>query len=372
MGGVYQRGKVWWIYYSERGKQRHESSGSDLKHKAELKLKQREGRISEGKASGFTLDKVKWDDLKKLYLNDYKVNKKRTEVHAKILANHLAGHFEGMKVVNITSNQISDYIEKRLEVDEVKPATVNNELTALKRMFNLGKQHTPPMVGDVPKITKLEERNVREGFFDHKQFLKLRSKLPKYLYAPITLGYTYGFRKGEILDLTWNRVDFEGNVLRLEPIDTKNKEARTVYLSKECRDLLKAQWEARKDRKVISPLVFFNGADTGPIVDFRKCWATACKDVPELKGKLFHDLRRTAVRNMVRAGIPEKVAMLISGHKTRSIFERYNIVDEKDLKSASKAITKLHKAQPKGSQKDDVIKVDFAKGRKVVKKSTLK
>jgi hypothetical protein len=108
--------------------------------------------------------------------------------------------------------------------------------------------------------------------------------------------------------------------------------------------------------------VFLNGAGTGAIVDFRKRWASACKDAPELKGKLFHDLRRTAVRNMIRAGVPQKVAMMISGHKTDSVFRRYNIVDENDLAAATTAITAYHKAQPKKS-KDKVVSADFSKDK---------
>ncbi len=348
MGSVFKRpgSKYWWLKYYRNGKPYQESSKETLKWRAIKLLQKREGNIAEGKLPGIHFEKVLWDDLKKLYLNDYKVNKKRTEKHANILARHLADHFEGMRVMNITSNHISDYIEKRLDEDEVKPATVNNELIALKRMFNLGKEHRPPLVNDVPKITMLEENNIRTGFFSKSEFVTLRNRLPQYLYAVITLGHTYGFRKSEILNLTWDRVDRHNRILRLEPIDVKNKEARTIFLNDECWELIKAQWEARKARKIISPLVFLNSTGTGPIVDFRKCWATARKDVPELKGKLFHDLRRTAVRNMVRAGIPQKTAMLISGHKTDSMFRRYNIVDENDLKAATAKLTEHLDTQP--------------------------
>lgn len=107
---------------------------------------------------------------------------------------------------------------------------------------------------------------------------------------------------------------------------------------------------------------------SSPSAPARKSWATACEAVG-LKGKLFHDLRRTAVRNMVRAGVPQSVAMAISGHRTTSIFNRYNITSADDLQKATTAITAYHKAQPKGEHQDKVTRVDFSRGGKKTKRS---
>ncbi len=345
--GIYKRGNIFWIhYYDGRGRQHRESSHSEKISVARQLLKSRQGDVAKGKRPGIHFEKVRWDELCKDFLDDQTLNMKKSAWRAEISANHLKDYFEGYRVMDITTTTINGYIKKRRDVDDAAPATINRELAALKRMFTLGKEHTPPKVNEEPKIHLLEENNIRMGFFEHSHFLTLRSRLPKHLYGPITIGYFYGFRKSEILGLTWDRIDMATGVLRLEPIDTKNKEPRTIYLNEECRAIIQAQWDSRKDLKAIIPYVFPNEDGEGIITDFRKSWATACKDVAELRGKLFHDLRRTAVRNMIRAGVPQKVAMMISGHKTASVFERYNIIDEGDLKDATLKITEHIKNQP--------------------------
>ena len=241
---------------------------------------------------------------------------------------HLKQRFERAKVTQITTSETMMYIENRLE-EGAANATVNRELAALKRMLNLGARQTPPKVDRVPYIPMLKENNTRKGFFEHVGYLELKKALPEYVKPIVTFGYKFGWRLSEIIELTWDRVDLKNGIVRKEPGETKNDEARTVYLDEELKGIFKKLFT---ERRLDTSNVFLR--DGEPIRGFRKAWLKACKDA-KLKGMLFHDLRRTAVRNMVRSGIPEGVAMKISGHKTRSVFDRYNIVSDRDLKLAT-------------------------------------
>ncbi|MGD8992042.1 MAG: site-specific integrase [Desulfobacterales bacterium] len=189
----------------------------------------------------------------------------------------------------------------------------------------------------------LKEDNVRKGFFEHDEFFALRDALPSYLKGFITFAYKVGWRASEIRGLTWSQVDLNQGIVRLEVGETKNTEGRTVYLDDELKQIFEQQYETRKRQKKLIPYVFPNKEGDGKIGDFRGAWNSACKKAGIGK-KLFHDFRRTAVRNMIRSGIPERVAMMISGHKIRSVFDRYNIVSDSDLKMAARLQEKYLKS----------------------------
>ncbi len=360
MGTVYKRGKIWWIKYHKNGRQYFESSKSHLKGEAEKFLKQREGDIAKGKTPGIYYERVTFDELVKDLLADYKINNKKSEWRAKISVDHLKAYFNGMKAVDINTAQIRGYINVRLE-EKAKAATINRELSALRRAFHLTMQGGK--IDRIPHFPMLKEHNVREGFFTHDEFLALRAALPCHLHGPVTIGYRFGLRKGELLNLTWDRINLKEGVIRLEGKDTKSGKGRTIYLDDESKAILQGISDARKKLKNITPLVFLNDRGTGPLKDFRGAWEAACT-AAGLQGRLFHDLRRTAVRNMVRAGVSEHVAMGISGHRTRSVFDRYDIVSETDLKAATEKIVTHHEAL--GTEKK-VVTVDFSKKGKTRK-----
>jgi integrase len=317
------------------------------------------------------------DFLRVQNLSDLQKRQKKSFVRAQRSVNHLKEAFEGMRVAEITATLINQYIEDRKNwtyaecgnkfepqdncpvcgSEVVKPGvangTINRELAALKRMLNIGAQQTPPKVDRVPYIPMLRENNVRKGFFEHDQFLALRDALPYYLKPFITFAYKFGWRDTEIAGITWNQVDRTQGIVRLEVGETKNDEARTVYLDKELKEIFNKAWEARKESGKLIPYLFLNKDSAGPIRDFRGAWNTACREAglgygykltkkyvrewPEKfsAGPILHDFSRTAVRNMIRSGIPERVAMMISGQKTRSVFDRYNIVSDADLRMAA-------------------------------------
>lgn len=329
MGMVYQRGNIYWIKYYRNGKPYRESTRSTKEADAKRLLRKREGEIAEGKLPGVYFDKVRFDELAEDLLNDYRINGKSTLDNVERVVNlHLAPFFGGLRAPSITTALVREYIAQRLEAGAAN-ATINRELAALKRAFNLASQCTPPKVAQVPHIPMLKENNTRKGFLEHDQFLALRAALPEHLQGLVTFGYKTGWRLGEIKGLTWERVDLGRGIIRLEAGETKNDEARTVYADDELKTVLSAQFV---NRQLGCPYVFHRHGKK--IHRFDKAWTTALQ-AAKLKGTIFHDLRRTAVRNMVRAGIPERVAMMISGHKTRSVFDRYNIVNDEDLRLAA-------------------------------------
>jgi integrase len=296
-------------------------------------LKKREGEISEGKLPGIYFDRVKFDELSEDFLRDYRINQKKSLERAERSVRRLRKRFEGYPIPQITTPNIQAYIEYRMN-EGAANATINRELSALKRMLNIGAKQTPPKVDRVPYIPMLKENNVRKGFFEHAEFVALRDALPSYLKGFVTFGYKTGWRFSEVAKITWRQVDLNNGVVRIEAGETKNDDARTVYLDDELREVFQAQWETRKMSGNLPPYVFPNRYGTGQISKIGHGWNKACRKAG-ISRKLFHDLRRTAVRNMVRVGIPEGVAMKISGHKTRSVFDRYNIVNDADLQLAA-------------------------------------
>lgn len=331
-GSIYKRGKTWWLSYYVTGQQAWESARTKDKAEARRLLQQRLGQLAEGRYAGPAAERVTFEDLAEGLLNNYKANQKRSLNMAELrVRKHLAPFFGGKKAHDITSVEIHAYITKR-QAAGASNAEINRELAALRRAFNLALR--AERLYRKPHIPTLKESAPRQVFFEPHEYLALLAKLPEEARGPVQFAYVTGWRlKSEVLPLTWEQIDLEAGTVRLLAGTTKNGEGRLIWLPDEIRALLAHQWGTRPAG---CPWVFYRNGRR--IRCIKESWIIACREAG-LRGKVPHDLRRSAVRNLVRAGIPETVAMKVTGHVDRSVFERYNIVSPGDLQHVAKVLS---------------------------------
>ncbi len=244
---------------------------------------------------------------------------------------------------------VGEYIAAR-KAAGMKAGTINREIATLRAMMNHGAKITPPMVERMPTFPKrLKESAPRKGFTTDAEYavLAANAKQP-WLRALLAVGYTYGFRKGELISLRVEQVDLLNREIGLGH-NTKTGEPRLVSMTAEVYELMRVCVRGKNPNDNV-----FTREDGSRVVDFRDDWYTLCvesklgryvsakrkngKDYKRYEGLNVHDLRRSAIRAMVRAGIPERVCMDISGHATRSVFDRYNIIDKADIARASEQL----------------------------------
>ena len=266
-------------------------------------------------------------ELSDAYLQDYQVRQFRSQSTARGRIAHLTACFgRDARAAALTTYQIRQYQLARRAAGAAT-GTINRETSALHRMCTLavhwGWLDTVPGFPD-----RLRENPPRQGFFEHPEYLAVRAHLPAPWQDILDLAYYSGWRKNEILGLTWDELDEAGGVIRLSPARSKTLVGRILPISQPIAEAL-ARRRARRDPD--SPLVFHR--DGIPIRRWRTAWRTACQ-AAGVPTRFLHDCRRTAARNLIRASVPERVAMLLTGHKTRAIFDRYNIINEQELLEA--------------------------------------
>jgi len=338
--GEKKESAVYWAKYYRNGVPIRESTGTTAFSEARAFLNRREGDVAKGVPITPKMGRVKFTEIAEDIVKDYRVNAKRStrDLEARLRL-HILPFFGEARASAISAADFRKFIDLRQE-EEASNAEINRELSAIKRTYSLAIQ--AGRIFQKPYIPMLKENNVRTGFFEREQFESVRSHLSGDLRPMVTFAYITGWRiYSEVMPLRWPQVDFEAGRIRLEPGTTKNDEAREFPFTQDLRTVLegqKARAVALKKRGIICPWVFNRGGK--PIKEFRRSWKTACRKAG-IPGRIPHDFRRTAVRNLVRAGIPERVAMMMTGHKTRSVFERYNIVSAGDLDQAAKRLDEV-------------------------------
>ena len=336
MGHLYrQAGRSHWqLKYYRDGQAIFESARTADKADAKRLLRQREAAIDRGDPVHIEARRVRFDEAARDLLNDYQIQGYRSrpcvERHIRL---HLTPVFSGQPLVKITATKVRAYTMARQTAGAAN-SSINRELAVLKRMFSLAIQAR--LISHRPYISMLREDNARRGFFEPDAFEALLPHLPAAVQPIIRFAYITGWRiRSEVLPLEWRQVDFMGGDIRLDPGTTKNRDGRVFQMTADLRAVLvtqRAETERVQRAGTICPWVFHRNGK--PIQSFRKAWRRACT-AAGLPGRIPHDLRRTAIRNMVRSGIPEQVAMQLTGHRTRAVFARYNIVSDRDLRAAA-------------------------------------
>jgi integrase len=285
---------------------------------------------------------------------DYRLRRVRSLRQVLAHLKPIRQRFSHVKAVTITPAVVDRYIEERLAprqaADRVfsgkAPATVNRETQLLGQALRLGVARR--LLSSAPELRKLSEAgNVRQGFLAPADFEAVVAQLPEDLRDFARFGYASAWRRGELASLLWSDVDLADRVVRLRAEESKNGQTRLLPLEGQLLEIIQRREAARvitvDGQTRLVPYVFHRGGR--PVVDFRKAWKRACR-AAGVAGQLFHDLRRSGVRNLIRAGVDPSVAMTLSGHKTRAMLDRYNIIDERDLRAAILRTDSYVKAQP--------------------------
>jgi integrase len=332
-GSYFKRGAVYWVKYYRNGRPFRESTGSTEERAAKDLLNKRMGAIANGQPIAPKADRIRLDDLLDDLMTEYRVNGRASVGRLEEMVAHLKAFFGGVRASAVDTAQVRQYIAARQEAGAAN-STANRELASLKRAYSLAVQAGKLLTR--PYIPLLKEDNVRVGFFERDQLEAVLRLLPDAIRPVAIFGAATGWRVSEVLSLTWRQVDFTAGMIRLEPGTTKNLEGRLFPFTPELRALLEAQKAATaalssKTGRII-PWVFHRHGK--PIRSFYGSWRAACR-AAGVPGRIFHDLRRTAVRNLERAGVSRSVAMKMTGHKTEAVYRRYAIVSESDLREAA-------------------------------------
>ena len=305
--------------------------------------------LSAGGLVGPDQERLTFEDLSEIIVSEYEAQERKSLDRLQVSRTALRGFFGMSRALDITTDRVDAYIAYRRKMGRAN-STIRNEVNALRRAMVLAKK-----AGKLAEVLPFEAppvRVVRKGFFSRDDLNEVLKHLPHYLRPVVRFAYLTGWRKREILTLTWAQVDMDAGIIRLEPGTTKNNEGREIPFRAlpELDALIQEQGERTKRVQrtmgAIVPTVFHRKGQ--PIKNPRNAWNRACVKAGN-PGAWFHDLRRSAVRNMERAGVSRSVAMKVTGHKTESIYKRYAIADVVSLEEGLKKLAGLDATGDKGA-----------------------
>lgn len=346
MASLLLRGNVWYLEWRWRGKQKFRTT--KIQHDGKTKqgrpvppaaAKRELRRLENSLDQGRSYDTKTLSELLDLAEKDYEVAERKSIASLRSRLEHLRLWFGNLRADRIDERDFLDYADSRKKQGAANK-TVTNELQVVRKALRMGKV-------TVPNLIDLPNAGPRQGFFDDAKILAVTRRLPEYLQSPAWFGYYTGWRREEVFSLTWSTgIDFHAGEVRLWT--SKNELARVFPMDvvPDLRALLESLDAQRKTwlkEGFIVPWVFARYRKTRKtvrrVVDFRKAWETACGGAG-CPGMIFHDLRRSAARNLELAGWPRSMVMEWMGHETESMFHRYRIVSAADREVVNKAVAK--------------------------------
>ncbi len=339
-GGVRKNGDRWYIRYSWNGKRHEEPTGARSRKEAEAILRNKLTDLDKGRVS-VEAHKTRVRNLFEPIQINYKIKGQRGEVLPRRWK-HLEPVFGNMLAREVTYYRMETYMMHRGE-QGAAPSTIQKEIACLRRMFRLGAMSGTVAV--LPIFPSIHVDNARQVFWTYVEYCNIVNEVPDYLKPIVILAYWTGCRLSELLSLDWRHVDLETGRMEFERGTTKNKEFKTIYLPGEA---LKALREWRKTTEdlmahthtIIAHVFHRQGKRLARYDQFRTAWDNARARLGYSE-KGFHDFRRSLTRQLRDAGVDDITSMKITGHKTRTVFDQYNIRNEADVKNAAEKLSRL-------------------------------
>lgn len=309
-------------------------------------------------------------DLCDLVVKDYILNKRKSLHSAKQIRRFWVDQFGGREAESITGRLLNDLASVWVK-GGLSSGRVNRRIAYLMRGYRLALNTDPPLLTRIPVWTRLKEAPPRSGTWSWENFLRVRSALPPHARPFVTICYWTGMRSGEVFSLTWPQIHFSSLdqlvSIELHGKDTKTSESRRIVMGGDLYQVLKEWLEATiSSYPNCTRVCHYKGR---AVQSIKSSWRNACVKVglatwenPDgryvgnrrYRGPLIHDFRRTGVTNMEDAGIPRKIAMSISGHKTDAVYRRYHIVKNEDLVDAARRLLQRHQEKTSRQSVDTV------------------
>jgi integrase len=361
-GSVFPRegSPLWQLSYWNGWRQVRESSATTDHAEAIIILQRKLGEIAATRPAG--VEQIRTGALLQMVINDCRrddqADLRETEQPVNRL---LKPYFGQMSAEEFSTKALNNYINQRQELDRTN-GTINREWAHLRRAFLLGYQNEPQLVFRLTVVKSLREDNVCEGFLKADKYYLILDELTEEIKPVFVVAYHLGMRTGELLAIKRSWVDLPEELIHVNGRVTKNRASKTAPIYRQMKPWLEkllSQGEQESPK-----CVWLFSTDGKPIKRFRADLVKAC-EAAGVPGLLFHNLRRKVVRNMIRAGVPEKVAMQISGHKTASMLWRYNITDTTDTPDVKSPVNvpariRTQKMRKKGSNMHNNLRSTLA------------